>query len=58
MKMGLQERKYKECALRVKGDFEKHRSDVEACNLLERLGRSKEVGSEASSREYPEDKKF
>jgi hypothetical protein len=56
--MGLQERKYKECALRVKGDFEKHRSDVEACNLLERLGRSKEVGSEASSREYPEDKKF
>jgi hypothetical protein len=54
---GLQETKYRECALRVKADFEKHRSDVEACNLLEQLGRSKKDGLHVSSREYPLEKK-
>jgi UDP:flavonoid glycosyltransferase YjiC (YdhE family) len=54
---GLQERKYKECALRVKADFEKHRSAAEACDLLEQLGRSKEVELRVSSQGYPEEKK-
>jgi UDP:flavonoid glycosyltransferase YjiC (YdhE family) len=54
---GLQEKRYRERALRVKADFEKHRSDVEACDLLEQLGRSKKVGSRVSSREYPPEKK-